>query len=397
MMPRTPEDPSHHALSHTRTASRPGSRGWLAAAVAMAVAGTSMPAAAASSASALPLMVRAPEDGAPGSVLGLDADKPKLGISLTNALRKAFANRGITGGEEISLEEMRLTMGCTDDGVVCLSDGGKTLGVQRMVFGYLNTTGKGQFQLTLMLLDTGSAKIEAEASIDLTRDQLSDANIDATAADIVRELMPKEQAEETPPSTDPLPVVEDDVEPAQPAEPKSGIYFGLEKPTPRWKWIGFGTSLGLTVVAGGATIGMGVWLTSKNGGFRGELIDAADASLTDDSDTNDVDPNLPAGVNLCDFARSRPTDADGNPLGSPGQVRNSSVVAVCNKGDDIRKAQVAAGIGTAVFGVSTLAFTALLLVHKRKPGTEALLRHDVRLGLAPMRNGGLSLGGGMRF
>ncbi|MCA9650985.1 MAG: hypothetical protein KC501_13800 [Myxococcales bacterium] len=376
--------------------------------MATTVVGASLPVIAAE-APLLPLtMMRLAPDSAAGSVLGLDSDDTKTGMALTTALRKAFANRGLSGGEEISLEEMRLTMGCDNDSVACLSSGGQTLGVRRLVFGYLRTTGKGKLQLDIQILDTESGSLESQASIDLTKSQLSAGSIDQTATDIVNQLMPTETDEsDLPPGGPDLPVEVDEGgegDPALPDEgppPKEGkIYFGLEKPTPGWKWAGFGTSLGLTLLAGGAAIGMGVWLTTKEGGFRKKLLTAAEDSLTDNNGLNDVDPNLPEGVDLCEFARSRPVDPNTNePLGQPGQVRNASVVEVCNLGADIQRGQLAAGIGAGVFGVSTLVFTGLLFIHKRKPAADAMLRHNVRLGLGPTLDGnrGLTLSGGMRF
>lgn len=380
----------------------------LATIVATTVVGTSLPvAAAAPTDAALPLtMLRMAANDSPGSVLGLDSDDAKTGLALTTALRKAFANRGISGGEEISLEEMRLTMGCDNDSATCLAEGGQTLGVGRLVFGYLRKTGKGKLQLDIQILDTSTGSFESQASIELTKKQLDATNIDQTAADIVNELMPADSSDgELPPQNDdPLPEVDPDdtQEPLPDDPPREGkIYFGLEKPTPGWKWAGFGTSLGLTVLAGGATAGMGIWLTMQDGGFRGQLLDAARNSLTDSNPLNDVDPNLPEGVNLCDFARERPVDPDtGLPLGQEGQVRNQAVVGVCNRGNDVKRAQLLVGIGTAVFGVSTLAFTGLLLIHKRKPTADAMLRRGMRLGLSPTLDGsgrGLSLSGGMRF
>jgi len=347
----------------------------------------------------LPLLRLAPEQ-APASVLGLDSDDSKLGASLTTALRRAFANRGLSGGEEIPLDEMRLTMGCTNDAAGCLAEGGKMLGVRRLVFGYMRGTGKKQYQLDIQILDTELGTFEAQASIELTKDELSADNIDATAAAIVNELMPADLSDsDLPARPNALPDPEDEeIEEEPDDEPprESAIYFGLQKPsTPKWKWTAFGTSLGLTVAAGAATIGMGVWLTS-NGGFRKKLLDTAEASLTDESQTNDVDPNLPQGFNLCTFARSRPVDSNGVPLGEEDQVRNSSVVDVCNTGDEVKDAQKILGIGTAVFGVATLAFTAVLLIHKRKPAADAMLRHGVQLGVAPTQ-GGLSIAGGLRF
>jgi hypothetical protein len=372
----------------------------LCVALAAAIVTTSVPAPAAP----LPLLRLAPDE-APASVLGLDGEGKegnKDANNLTNALRKAFANRGLSGGEEISLEEMRLTMGCSNDEVACLSEGGKTLGVRRLVFGYLEPSGGGSYQLQIQILDVESGQIEAKTTVAIAKGDLASGDIDAKATAIVNELMPAENTDsDLPPRADPLmpqtdPQVEEPVD--EPPPPKEGgVYFGLERPTPRWKWAGFGTTLGLTVLAGGTFIGTGVWLTMKNGGFRRELLDAADASLTDTNPLNNVDSTLPEAINLCDYARDRPTNEAGDPLGQPGQVRNSAVVAVCNKGDAIRKVHVATGIGTAVFGVATLVFTGLLLIHKRKPGANAMLRHGVHLGMGPTSDGGLTVAGGLRF
>jgi hypothetical protein len=366
----------------------------------VALAGTIVTASAPAMAAPVPLLSLAP-DGAPGTVLGLDGKDASANNNLTNALRKAFANRGISGGEEISLEEMRLTMGCSNDEVSCLTQGGKTLGVRRLVFGYLRPSGGG-YTLDIQILDVDGGRLEAQASVAITKAELAADKIDAKAVAIVSELMPPESADsDLPPRPTPLPKTDTSTqrEPMdEPPPPKeSNVYFGLEKPTPRWKWGAFGTSLALTLLAGGATVGMGVWLTSKNGGFRKKLLDTANASLTDENPLNDVDPSMPETSNLCDFARTRPVDENGNPLGMPGQVRNSRVVKVCDDADDVRTAQIGAGVGAAVFGVATLVFTGVLLIHKRKPGADAMLRRGVRLGVAPTQQGGLSVAGGLRF
>jgi hypothetical protein len=375
-------------------------RALFARTLCVALAGAIVTASAPAMAAPVPLLTLAP-DGAPGTVLGLDGKDANASNNLTNALRKAFANRGISGGEEISLEEMRLTMGCANDEVSCLAQGGKTLGVRRLVFGYLRPGGGG-YTLEIQILDVEGGRLEAQASIAVSKAELAADKIDAKATAIVNELIPPEKTDaDLPPRPDPLPETDttEQGEPKDepPPEKESNVYFGLEKPTPRWKWGAFGTSLALTVLAGGATIGMGVWLTSKNGGFRGKLLDEANASLTDDNPLNDVDPTMPETSNLCEYAKTRPTDENGNPLGMPGQVRNSKVVKVCNDADDVRTAQIGAGVGTAVFGLATLVFTGVLLIHKRKPGADAMLRHGVRLGVAPTREGGLTIAGGLRF
>jgi hypothetical protein len=372
----------------------------LCVALAAAIVTTSVPALAAP----LPLLRLAPDE-APASVLGLDGEGKegnKDANSLTNALRKAFANRGLSGGEEISLEEMRLTMGCSNDEVGCLAEGGKTLGVRRLVFGYLKPGGGGSYQLDIQILDVESGQIEAKATVAIAKGDLASGDIDAKANAIVNELMPAENADsDLPPRTDPLqpktdPQVEEPVD--EPPPPKEGgIYFGLERPTPRWKWAGFGTMLGLTVLTGGAFIGTAVWLKVEDRGFRRELLDAAEASLTDDNPLNDVEPTLPQGLNLCEYAGARPTDEDGNPLGQPGQVRNTEVTVVCRKGDAVKNVNLAAGIGMGVFGAATLVFTGLLVIHKRKPAADAMLRHGVHLGVGPTGEGGLTVAGGLRF
>jgi hypothetical protein len=373
----------------------------LSTGLCVALAGATVTTAVPAAAGPLPLLRLAPEE-APASVLGLDGKDANANNTLTNALRKAFANRGLSGGEEISLEEMRLTMGCSNDEASCLAEGGKTLGVRRLVFGYLKPSGGGSYQLDIQILDVETGKLEAQASVAVSKAELGADQVDAKATAIVNQLMPPEdEGTDLPPPRDPLPEADpkevDPTEDEPPPPKEGGVYFGLEKPTPRWKWGGFATSLTLTVLAGGATVGMAVWLTSKKGGFRGELVEAAENSLTDSNELNDVDPNLPEGVNLCEFARSRPTDENGMVLGMPGQVRNAAVVKICNKGDALRDAQIATGAATAVFGVTTLVFTGLLLIHKRKPAANAMLRHGVRMGVGPGYQGGLTVSGGLRF
>src|SRR5688572_7237101 len=51
----------------------------------------------------------------PASVLGLESEDAAAGEALTKSLRKAFAKRGLAGGQEMSLSELRLTMGCSGD------------------------------------------------------------------------------------------------------------------------------------------------------------------------------------------------------------------------------------------------------------------------------------------
>lgn len=399
MMSRTPQDP-HLRAPRTRSPVARALTSGLCATLASAIMATSIPAAAAAAttAEALPLLRLAPED-APASVLGLDSKDTGAGKKLTTALRKAFANRGLSGGEEISLEEMRLTMGCTNDGVACLAEGGKTLGVRRLVFGYLGPSGKG-YQLDIQILDVDAGTLESQASMELSKRDLSDGNIDATATTIVNTLMPAQEADaDLPPRPDPLPDIEPDPEPEpeQPPREDSKIWFGLEKPTPRWKWAAFGTSLALTLAAAGVSIGTAVWINAKDNaswGFRPDLIKAAQASLSNDSAFNRVDPMMSG--DLCEYNRR---DDNGELLmaGDGPGARDVGVGNVCNKGQDRILLLKITGAATGVFGLTTLVFTGVLLIHKNKPSSDAMLRRGLRLGVAPRPEGGLTFGGRLRF
>ncbi|MCA9711915.1 MAG: hypothetical protein KDK70_39120, partial [Myxococcales bacterium] len=72
-------------------------------------------AAAAASAQAAASGLAAPAEAdarAPAAVLGLDAEEVTVGARLTRALRTAFAARGLGGGQEAGLPELRLALGC---------------------------------------------------------------------------------------------------------------------------------------------------------------------------------------------------------------------------------------------------------------------------------------------
>jgi len=354
-----------------------------------------------------------PGDAAPAAVVGLDADAPEQGAALTRALRRAFAARGLSGGEEVNLTELRLALGCKDDSPKCLARGGKQLGARRLIYGTLRR-GKGQvwkLEVTLVEVDSGAA---SSASLSLAPAELAADRVDATAEEVAERLAPDTAVSATPERgtgglTTPSPFEAEPSEPSEPSEPvadeakaksRNGkLSLGWVKPQPRWQLAGFGVGLTLGLGGVGAVIGMDVWLSSRNAGFRAQLVEAATQSLMDSNDLNDVDPNLPEGVNLCDYARARPTDGNGNVLGMEGQVRNSAVVKVCNKGDTVRTAQIAAGVVSAVGLVTTLAFTLLLTVHRNPVRTSqsTWLRHRLQLGLAPVRGQGLSLGMGGRF
>ena len=128
-------------------------------------------------------------------------------------------------------------------------------------------------------------------------------------------------------------------------------------------------------------------MIADGGPVYDDLIKAAEDSLTDNKPANDIPPDSDA--DLCVLARAEPP-------GEPGTVTNASVTKVCNKADAL---ELTANVGwglTAAFGAATVIFTVLLFVHKEKPGSAALRRRDLQLGVAP-QPGGFALGGRFNF
>jgi hypothetical protein len=352
-------------------------------------------------------------EAAPAAVVGLDAEAPEQGAALTRALRRAFAARGLSGGDEVNLSELRLALGCKPATPQCLARGGELLGARRLIYGTLRRAeGQGwALEATLLEVDGGAT---ATATLWIADADLEPGRVDATAEAVADRLAPDTAISGRPEASSgevaAAPPPPPEVEPFEGAEPAhegdaeqpdgrsdGKLRWGWVKPQPRWKWAAFGSSLAVTVVFGGATLGMGVWLTSRSGGFRKKLTEAAEDSLLDDSPLNDVDPNLPMGTSLCEYARSRPTNENGEPLGMPGEVRNSSVTDVCNQGETVRNAEVATGVLTAVGAAATVAFTLVLFTHREPARTSTWRRRGLHVGLDPVRGQGLSARVGGRF
>jgi hypothetical protein len=290
-------------------------------------------------------------------------------------------------------------MGCDNDEPSCLAEGGKTLGVSRLVYGYLKPSGR-DYQAEVRILDVDQGVVEGEATVPVTKADLKPDKIDATAAQIVDSLMPSDDQPEPiaadGSSTSTLP--EDAPPPIEDKQPRERkIWFGLEKPTPAWKWAGFGASLALAVGSAGALIGLKLALNDTAQELRDTAFETCDTcpdGVGDGMPHNDVDPNqnkpgTNEPVDLCQEAR-RPV------VGEPGTVTNAAVTRVCNKGDSLRAGTIGAGVGLAVFGATTLVFTGLLFIHKRSPTADAMLRHGLTVGAQPTRDG-FMVGGGIRF
>jgi hypothetical protein len=329
----------------------------------------------------------------PAAVLTLDSEDAAAAEALSTALRTAFATRGLTSSRDMSLVELRLTMGCDDDEPACLAQGGQTLGVQRLVYGYLRPSGSG-FTVDMRILEVDGAVLDRNVELELTKADLGPDKIDDTAVRIVNNLLPGEDTTDALVGGDTDTLDEgDQLPPTVERAPRDRkVWFGLEKPTPAWKWAGFGTSLALAL---GSGVALAVLNSRLQGPLRDELHETADASLMDDNRSNDIDRRVVD--NICVAARATPQgfppeDEQGRPI-----VTNESVTRVCNKADDYRLGTQVAGAGLAVFGLSTLVFTGLLFIHRKKPGTVALRRHGVSLGAGPTGDGGVAVSGSMRF
>ncbi len=327
----------------------------------------------------------APAHAAPAgkaSVLTLEGDDPAKTSGLSKALQSEFAARGVGGGRDMSLAELKLTMGCDEPpSVACLSGGGKTLGVDRMIYGTLTKTRGGAYSLNLSLMNVSTATVEKIVNAELAEGALAAGTVQNTATDLVTQMLgPVESA--TP-----------EVVPDGPA-PEAGPVTGPKEngklvwgkyDAPVWKKAALGASAGLLVVS--LAVGIGTWVQIKpNGKLYKDLVAAGEKSLGDDgSGTNNVTPYMKG--DMCADARQA----------VKGGVKNGEMTKICNKADGLASAATGAFVATGVFAAATVVFATLLFVHKNKPGVARLQRHNVTMGMAPMRGGGAMFGGSLRF
>jgi len=328
---------------------------------------------------ALPAHAAAPAGKA--SVLTLEGDAPQQTNALSKALQSEFAARGVGGGRDMSLAELKLTMGCDEPpSVACLSGGGKTLGVERMIYGTLTKTRGGAYALNLSLMDVASATVQKIVNAELSAGALADGAVQATARDLVIQMLgPVETA---PAETTPEPAGPPEAAPA-PASGGGKLVWGRYD-APMWKKAALGASAGLLVVSAG--VGIGTYMMIRpDGKLYKDLVAAGEKSLGDKSDTNNVNPRM--NGDMCSAARES----------VKGGVRNAEMTKICNKADGLATAATASFIATGVFGAATVAFAVLLFVHKDKPAVARLQRRGLSMGAAPLRGGGAMFGGSLRF
>lgn len=322
-----------------------------------------------------PALAAAPAGKA--SVLTLEGDDPPRSQALSRALQSEFAARGVGGGRDMSLAELKLTMGCDEPpSAACLGSGGKTLGIDSMIYGSLSKTKSGGYQLTLSVMDIATSTVQQTVNTELGADALSDAAVQATAKDLVTQVLgPEKKADVV---VAPPPKAEEEPKPAD-----NKLVWG-KYDAPKWKKAGLAASAALTVVSLGVAIG--TYMAIRPGGkLKKDLIQAAKDSETDKSGTNDISPYT--DQDLCAQART--------PVS--GGVKNGEMTKICNKADGLATAATAGFIATGIFAASTVVFTTLLFVHKNKPGVAKLQKHGLTLGAMPLRSGGAIVGGVVRF
>lgn len=373
-------------------------------ALAASTAATSLPTSA-SPYAPVPRALLAAELEAPASVLGLEGSDTKAAEDLTAALRRAFEKRGYAGGEEITLAELRLTMGCEGNDQACLASGGEALQVRRLIYGSLTSAGGGDYTIDLTILDVSGGTVEKNVSRKVKGSELQPDVIDATATAIVSSMFPDETHEGDLPGPTLADGSEgDDPITDEPARPRrdSGLVWGPYKPRPAWKWGLFGVSAGLMGLSAIALAVTGIPVAQSNrrkGFLYDDLEEKAQASLTNSSTIDDVDPD-----GVLDICSSREgsggalevLDADDG-VATPG-VRNVEVGRACRKGQGWAKVTIGAGVALGVFTVTTAIFTTLLFVRRESPAANAMVRRKVRIGASPDLQGrGVSFTGGFNF
>lgn len=344
--------------------------------------------------------------GAP-TVLGIekssDADE-QAAFDLTEALRTEMGKRDKGGGADLSLLELRLTMGCDGNDPTCLAEGGKTIDADELIYGSVVSDGDN-YQVSVERLDVGAAKVVGQTARPVPKSRFADADeLRGLAKELVDEVYglaepPPAPTPPTPPGLQDEPADETPAEgPAEePTEDaadveasSSDLIWGRDPNPPTWKWVGLGVSAGLAAASLGTAIGTTI-AVSPNGSVRRDLNDAADESLQDSSPSNDVDRR--AVDDVCKAARE-----EINPVAEPGAVRNASITEICNRGDALATSATVTWITSGVFLASTAVFTTLLFVRKKDSATaRKMIEHGVSVGGAPTPDGGLLVGGRMRF
>lgn len=241
--------------------------------------------------------------------LGLEGEGDPV-TALADAIRWDLNQRGRDDGNTMSLAELKLTMGCGDDDLPCLAQGGQALGSQEFVFGTMNRSGAA-WTIKLQSLNIGTGELNNAIEREVSAADLSEASLGKTAASLIDELY-----KITPTAADMPPVGDDsttdgatdgatqtDVQPDDEPRRSGRVIWGPYSPRPAWKFVGVGISGAITLAALGTAIGTTIQI-GPNGSIREDLLAAAQASIEDDRPSNDIDPNIDG--DLCPLARLAP-------------------------------------------------------------------------------------------
>ena len=319
------------------------------------------------------------------SVLGLRSEDEAAGAALTTSLRAAFEARDMSGGEELSLEEVILTLDCSsEEDTACMTEAGRALSIERLVYGNLLETGGG-YTVDIIVLDVTTGQVEAQATLPFDADAMSAGNVDATAAAVVESLYPSDDA---PIAAAPVDTNDDDD--AQPDDDddesrgQSDYVWGPYKPRPAWKKAGL--AIGATLLVAGVAAGTYGWIRREP---TNTAVDDEKARLAMDNPTL---LNLAAGnIEFCAEA----VQETGQSGAGERAVPDPAAAEACR---DFRVARglYIGGVAAAVAGgAATVAFTILHFVHKKPPNANARKRSFYVVG-GPSR-GGAMLSGVGRF
>jgi hypothetical protein len=280
----------------------------------------------------------------------LDGEKVPA-ARLQAALHDELRERALAGADVASLTELRLAMGCKPGEIECLARGGRAMGLDHMIVGALAKADTG-YAVELTLIDVAGGDMLQEIRMTVATTALAADAIDATAASLVDGLFPG-----TAPPVVFTPIPTTTTTTAAPVDsPPPSQERGSSRP--RWMWVAFGTSLGITTLFAAVSIGTQIRLKL---GLRNELLEAVDESQTDNNPDNDI---ARGESDYCQAARVSPTN-DGN-------VTNASVTRVCNQADLMSRVSVATGAIAAVGLVATLAFGVVVALNPKPRRKRAL-------------------------
>ena len=324
------------------------------------------------------------------SVLGLRSDDKKAGERLTKSLRAAFAEREMTGGQELTLEEVVLTLDCSsEEDTACMTEAGGALETEKLVYGSLKESG-GSYVVEISVLDVTSGQVEAQGTLPFDKDALSAGNVDATATEVVNSLYPQADTSALPVAA-PIPRNDGQGDVAEPeVERDSNYVWGPYKPRPAWKKVGLGVSLVIGV--GGTVLGSVGW-AGRTDARRG--VNERKSEITQER-TNPLRDFAGLGqVEFCDEA-VKDESSGRRKLFNQSEVRDPDSASVCQDFLNNR-GMFRAGITLAVVGgIATATFLTLFFVHKKRKTSADAQKRSLRLSGAPTR-GGAMFGGYGRF